>query len=228
MKPFAAANIAHVSSTDHRVPRKALARRLDRPPGMRKGDVQELVSVFVSHKGKSDPELDRDKAVAGAVLARRGRRLLDPLDRELEEAAERDPSDLVARSMQALALVNREQCESALPLLEGVLAKEPDYEPALLGHAIACTELGKTANALVSWRRLIELFPTLAGYRSGLVELLMREGRWEEAAREAEAWLTVDPGTVEGHAMLRHIRQQLGQAGLAQAHDRIVRALTQR
>jgi predicted CXXCH cytochrome family protein len=226
MPAFPTSNIGHVSSSDHRIPRKAAPRKTERPPSLRTGDVQDLVSVFAQQRGKSDPELDRDRALAAAMLGRRGRKLVNPLGKELEAAAKRDPSDLAVRAQFGLTLLNAGEAAKALPLLQDILARQADHESALLGHAIACAQLGKVSDSLASWRRLVQLAPSHGGYRQGLIELLMRETRWEEAATEAQAWIAMDPGIPDARALLRAILAQLGRMDDAQEQHRILTELT--
>jgi predicted CXXCH cytochrome family protein len=222
MPAFATANITHVSSTDHRIPRTAGPRRSDRPPTLRMDDVRDLVSVFEHQRGKSDPELGRDRALAAAMLARRGRRLLQPFEQELAEAARRDPGDLVVRAQLGLTLLNRQEAPAALTQFNDVLARQPDDQWALLGHAIACGQLGKIDESLASWRRLVALFPSQAGFRAGLVETLMKQSHWEATEQEARAWLAVDPGSTEGRAKLRDSLARLGKDAEAREQNRIL------
>jgi Flp pilus assembly protein TadD len=225
MPTFASSNIAHVSSTDHRIPRRASPRKRDHPPSLRRGAVQDLVSVFPWQRGQSDAELDRDRALAGAILARRGRKLVHPLDRELEQAAQRDPGDLLVRAQYGLELINKDEVATALPILEDVLARQPDNEWALLGQALGCGQLGRVEEALSAWRLLVKLAPSHRGYHVGLIELLLRQRRWQDAEQEARDWLAVDPGSPEGHALLRDALFQLGRGDEAKIQDRIVQGL---
>ena len=228
MRPFMTSNIVHVSSTDHRIPRRPAARKLDRPVGLRMGPVQELVSVFESQRGKSDPELDRDRALAGALLARRGRPLVHPLIMELEAAAQRDPGDLMVKAQLALALINQQEPAKALPLVDEVLARQADHEWALLGQAIACAQTGKIDDSLASWRRLVKQAPSQPGFRAGLIDTLMRGSQWKEAEQVARTWLAYDPGSAEAHALLRDVLLQLDRRGEAEEENRIVKELTPR
>jgi hypothetical protein len=228
MPPFGTANIAHVSATDHRIPRKPAARKADRPPGLRMGEVRDLVSVYDGRRGEDDPERERDWALAAALLTRRGREVAQPFLGELEAAAKRDPADLLVRAEYGLALVDAGKAATALPLFEDVLARRKDYGLGLLGRAIACSQLGKTRESLTSWRRLVELEPSHVGYRRGLLELLIRETRWKEAQQAAQSWVAADPGLPEARAVLRDVLLRLGRLDDAKEQDRIVNELTRR
>jgi tetratricopeptide (TPR) repeat protein len=223
MPSFRTSNVAHVSSTDHRIPRKPIpAARAD----MRKGPVRDLVAFFEKHRVTNDPEAQRDRALAAALLALRGRRMIHPLDRELEEAARRDVGDLAVKAHHGIGLFQRHDPEAALAVLKDVLARQPDHEWGLFGYAITCGQLNQVEEAVASWRRLIELVPAHGGYRYGLIELLMNERMWEQAAEQAQAWIAVDPGFPPARALLRDCLLQLGRIAEANKQDRFFNELT--
>jgi Flp pilus assembly protein TadD len=228
MPAFRTSNVVHVSSTDHRIPRKPLPRKTNAPPGMRSGPIKDLVSLFEAHRVKNDPEVDRDRALAAALLARRGRKLIHPLDKELAEAARRDPGDLAVKAQYAIALIQQGNAAAALPVMVDVLARQPSHEWGLFGHAIACMQLGRVEESIASWQRLIELVPAHGGYRNGLIELLMKESRWEEAQRAAQSWVAADPGFPTARQLLSICLMQLGKVAEATEQERIFRELAHR
>jgi predicted CXXCH cytochrome family protein len=239
MAPFATSNVEHVSSTDHRIPRKPIPRKADGPPGMRMGPIKELVSVFEQHNVKNDPEVNRDKALASGVLARIGRPMIVPLNREFEEALKRDPNDVAVKVQYALRLIDRKEASSALPLFEDILARQPNHEDAQFGFALACWELGRIdqeagrndqaasriEQAAKSWRRLIERTPSQRGYRAGLISMLIEQRRLQEAAVVAQAWIEFDPGMPDARFLMRNILGGLGKITEAQEQDRSGRKL---
>ncbi|HEV3386530.1 MAG TPA: tetratricopeptide repeat protein [Gemmata sp.] len=225
MAPFATSNVEHVSATDHRVPRKPMPRKPDSPEGMRKGQIKELISVFERHNVKDDPEVDRDRALASGVLARIGRPMVVPLNREFEAAIKRDPGDVAVKVQYALRLIDRKEGKSALPLFEDALARQPENEDALFGYALACWELERYKDAANSWQRLIERTPSQRGYRAGYISMLMKLGKLEDAKTIAQAWIDYDPGIPDARFMMRNILAGLDRTQDAQEQDRIGRLL---
>jgi len=226
MTSFATSNVQHVSSTDHRVPRKPLPRHIgDGPIGMRMGPIHELVSVFEHHNVKNDPEVDRDKALASAILTRIGRPLVVPMNREFEEAIERNPDDLPVKVQYALLLANRNEWDKAMPLLEDILARQPDNEDAQFGYALICWKIGRYEEAAQAWKRLIERTPSQRGYRLGFISMLNENRRWREAASITQAWIDYDPGIPEARFMMRNLLKNLGKMAEAEEQDRIGRDL---
>jgi tetratricopeptide (TPR) repeat protein len=228
MAPFATSNIEHVSATDHRIPRKPTPRGSDGPYGMRKGPIKELVSVYDQHNLKNDPEMDRDRALASGILARIGRPMVQPLDREFASAIKRDPSDVAIKVQYALRLIDRNEGALALPLFEDALARQPENEDALFGYALSCWELQRFADAANAWQRLIERTPSQRGYRAGFTTLLIQLGKLEDARAVAQSWIDYDPGMPDARFMMRNILKELGKIKEAQEQDRIGQMLMEK
>jgi hypothetical protein len=224
MRSLPTSDIVHASITDHRIPRRAAPR----VPTGRMAEVQNLMPVFESQRDKDDLELARDRAVASAVLVVRGRTVRDPLYRELEAAFRRHPSDLVSKRHFAIALIERHDEAGALPLIEEIRARQPNNEQAILAHAIACSRLGRVKEALDSWHHLIQIDPLRGAYRRPLLDLLVLEQLWDQAVREAQSWVAIDPGLPEAHAILRDIFVTLGRTDEANEQNRIFRGLARR
>lgn len=224
MPAFPTSDATHVSSTDHRVPRKP---RPATPPGVKKGGpVAGLISVFELHRTKSDPELERDRALAAGMSARRGRPLPRPPFKEFEDAIQRDPGDVAVKTQYALELVNRREADKALSLLEDVLAREPDYEEGLFAYALAASEANRAKESLAAWRRLVERAPTQWGYRLGLGEQLMNEKMYADAAEAGRAWVAFDPGVPEARKLWGDSLSLLGKHAEAKEQYRILMELT--
>jgi Flp pilus assembly protein TadD len=228
MPQFGTADATHVSSTDHRVPRKPLPHKPDTTPNLKKPPVRDFVSVFAQHRNKADAELERDRALASGMLARNQRPMQKPLYKEFEAAIQRDPGDLAVKTQYGLERINRGEVEKGLTLLQEVLAREPNNENALVGRAIACTMLSRKAEALADWRRLVAMAPTQWGYRLGLGEQLMNERLFTEAAEAARDWIAFDPGAPHARALLRDSLSALGKTSEAQEEQRILNELNKR
>ncbi len=225
MPAFSASDVTHVSSTDHRIPRKPRAKS-DTPPALKTGPIADLVSVFERHRGKADPELARDWVVAGGLSARRGRPLQRSLLSEFEAAIRRDPGDVAAKTQYALELISQRAADKAVPLLEDVLARQPDYEDALFAFAIACGEVKRGKDSVAAWRKLVANAPSQWGFRLGLSERLMEEKLFVEAVQAAQAWVAYDPGVPEARAWLRDGLSVTGKTAEAAEQHRILMELT--
>jgi hypothetical protein len=225
MPSIAASDVQHVSTTDHRIPRKPPPRKADSSTGARKNQLNSLVSVFESQRGKGDPELDRDRALASGILARLGRVLKEPLNREFEAAIERDPGDVDVKVEYALRLIDRGEWNRALSLIEDALKRQPLHEDALYGYAVTCWKLKFYEKAREAWQRIIKQSPTVRGYRLALASMMCEQGKWEEAAAVTKAWIEYDPGMPEARFLMRNILRELGKTAEAQEQDRIGRKL---
>lgn len=227
MPTFSAADVVHVSSTDHRIPRVASPPKAAGTPHQKKKVIQKLVSVFEQNWDKDDPELNRDRALASGMLARQGRYMAQPLIKEFEQAIQRDPTDLAVKAQFARELINRGKADQARPFLEDLLAREPNHESGGYAFALVCSFTNRNQESLAVWRRLIELAPSHFGYRLGLCEALMKEGMFEEAAHVAKDWIAYDPGHPSARMVLRDSLFKLGKTAEANEQHRIYTELVQ-
>lgn len=131
-------------------------------------------------------------AQLGDIYFRHGK--LDQAEACYRAAIERDPEDLdtLARSGQCLLLQNR--AAEALPLLEKACRQDPDhdYGQSLMALAEAYGALGRTDEAIQSWRQVLASH-TYARARVQLAKLLMATGQVERARAELDEVLADDP-----------------------------------
>lgn len=224
MPRYDTSDVPHVSSTNHRIVRQARPRR---HTATKRIEANDLVSFFAARPGR-EAEERRDRAVASAILAQEAGRMARPLLKELEEAAERDPGDLEARTLFAMTLLERRQPDKALTVFEDVLRRQPNDERGLIGAAKCYEELEQLEEAREKRRLLVQLHPRHAGYRYRLVELLARLEAWADVEREARAWLVLDPGNVSARTLLRDGLRRLGQREAATEQQRILEELRRR
>jgi predicted CXXCH cytochrome family protein len=198
MRPYGSADIPHTASTDHRILRDGKqAGGPDAKPVP--GDGFPVVSFY--RPPREAGEGDRDRAVALVKLALTGEaaafRALPRTLPALQAAVRRDPDDHVAGEARGHALGLQERRAEALAAFRAVLARAPDREMALTGAASMAEALGKTEAALTYWRQAVAANPWAPEYRGRLVLVLARDRAWDKALPECEAWLRLDPLSVE-------------------------------
>ena len=157
----------------------------------------------------------------------------------------RDPQSAPALQLMALVATKMGDQGLALSLAERAHAIEPDFReyPAMLAYL--CATVGRLTDALY----YAKLSTVLAPHPQGdmllpanlpmnraifdhigmsmhwmLAEAALHAGQAEEAAREAEAELRINPGKYETLVLLARARQALGQHDVALAHLRAAAA----
>src|SRR5262249_26459242 len=100
----------------------------------------------------------------------------------LEAAAKREPEHAQVLYLLALCHARQDRPEQALPLLEGLLQRDPRWSHYTGGHLVIETRAraGDRRGALEGCRELVRLSPTLQ-HRCLLAEHLLDEGLTEEA-----------------------------------------------
>jgi tetratricopeptide (TPR) repeat protein len=203
MKRIDSADIDHTASTDHRILRGGQANSPDNQHETLKNGLP-LVSFHRGRQEGQSPEDGRDLAVAVVHLAVNGEasavRALPRALPALEAARERDPADFPALEAQgyALGLVGRPG--KGLAAFQEVLHKAPDRELALAGAALMAEAAEREEAARGYWRRAVRVNPWLPEYRRRLTLLLVKDGAWNEAQIQCEAWLRLDPFSTEARA----------------------------
>jgi tetratricopeptide (TPR) repeat protein len=97
-------------------------------------------------------------------------------------ALERDPEDADTRAHYGQCLLRGQKTPEALPWLEAVCAQNPDhdYGHTLMALAEAYTALGRPADALAVWQRVLAQH-TYARARVQYAELLLQQNQRETA-----------------------------------------------
>src|SRR5262249_35382293 len=116
-------------------------------------------------------------------------------------ALRNDPVDLPAweARAEALALLNRQA--EALAAYEAVLTKAPRREPSLMGAAMLAQKQQRLELALSYWRRAVAEDPWHPYYRASLAQMLAEQKAWDEARAHGEAWVRLDPASVEARVL---------------------------
>jgi tetratricopeptide (TPR) repeat protein len=224
MPRYRSADIAHNASTDHRI----LARRDKEPvpPTGRPKRDPTFVSFYEDRQDANSKELQRDLGIAlahqimiqllnqrGVNATASGKRAASLLDNAVKD----DPNDIKALEAkgQALALINRP--EEALSVYEQVLQREPTREMALMGAAIVAQTTQRLELAASYWRRAVAVNPWQPDHRSNLVRLLMSLKAWGEAREQCDAWVRLDPASLE--ARIEYVRCLINDGRKAKARE---------
>jgi predicted CXXCH cytochrome family protein len=225
MPRYRTADIAHNASTDHRI----LARRDKETPAPSSGRPRReptFVSFYQDRQDNKSKDVQRDLGIAlahqimiqllnqrGVNVTGSGRTAVSLLDNALAN----DPGDIKALEAkgQALALINRP--EEALTVYEEVLRRAPRREVSLMGAAIVAQTTQRWQLAASYWRRAISENPWQADHRSNLVRLLMRLKVWPEACEQCQAWVQLDPASME--ARVEFVRCLINSGDKARARE---------
>jgi hypothetical protein len=228
MPRYSASDIVHTASTDHRILRQAgVGRRAGRQPpadASRAPEVEVPVTSFYRDRLPADADAERDLGMALARMIWEGRspggavgRAVVPL---LESALRNDPGDVDALEAKAVVLSVLKRPAEALAAAEAGLEKAPRREVLLAAAATAAQELADMEKALAYGRQAVAANPWNPQYRRRLARLLASRGDWEESSQEAQAWLRLEPGSVEARmtwvtALLRLHRPEEARAAFA-------------
>jgi Flp pilus assembly protein TadD len=114
---------------------------------------------------------------------------------------------------EALALERQGDYAAALTSYRLALRDKPDDYRVLQNMAIAYTKTGRVDEAIRSYRKALDLEPTLSGAHYGLAFLLLKRGEQDAAAAHLEAFLAQAPKGMEAERWVRHARQTLAALG---------------
>jgi arylsulfatase A-like enzyme/tetratricopeptide (TPR) repeat protein len=115
-----------------------------------------------------------------------------------------DPKDMIAvfnRLRRANSAVRDRRFAEALPILRDVLAEDPRNAFAQLVLGSAHMGMGEYREAIVQYRRYLELVPTSAYAHHWIAICTLRTGDQAGALREAEATLAIDPHFTDARIM---------------------------
>jgi len=107
----------------------------------------------------------------------------------------KEPKDMIGvfnRLRRANRAVRERRFDEALPILQDVLARDPQNAFAIVVTGSAQMGMGRYREGIASFRRYLELVPTSAYAHHWIAVCYLRLGDREAALREAEATLTVD------------------------------------
>lgn len=104
-----------------------------------------------------EPDFERGHRLRAMFLARSGN--LDQVIPELEAILETSPDDTQVQGQLALLYTVQKQPQKAIDLYTAILAQKPDDSMALAGRANALLGMGKHAEAVADYQRVVKLLP---------------------------------------------------------------------
>lgn len=110
---------------------------------------------------------------------------------------------------QAAAALQREDYQTAAPLLEGVLAEHPEQANLQFQLAFAYTRLERPAEAIERYEKAVELDPKMAPARLNLALLLLEADRPAGAAQQLQAVIELRPDDPQALYFLGHAERRL-------------------
>jgi hypothetical protein len=191
------ADVAHVATIDHRIPRAPGPE-----PAAAPYTAPDFVPVLLNGDGLGPDELralNRELAIA---VARDGPRMPDtPRVRQVRSFAisaldgvlAHRPDDLEARRFKAVLLSQTGRRPEAIREVESVLRAAPSYERALdecVSYAIPARDL---RTALEVARRAVAVDPSSAAFHERLAYASVQGRDWNTALRESRVALGINP-----------------------------------
>ena len=126
---------------------------------------------------------------------------------------------------EAIELEARGDYANALTSYRLALRERPDDPRVLQNIAIAFSKTGQPEEAIRSYRRALELKPTLAGAHYGLAFLLLKRQDTAGCAAHLEAFLQTTKRDAESEAFVAHAERTLAAlSGEAPGPDDVSRA----
>jgi Flp pilus assembly protein TadD len=204
MPQFAASDIVHAATTDHRIARKReLSKSIEassktgthpllffpwKQPELR--NVSEAADYAIGLI-----EMAREGKVSGVEVAREA---LSILERTIAEM----PDDYRTWEAKSYALIYSGRKSEGLAAAQKVVSLFPNYESGLIRAAILENEAGQNEQSGKHFRKAIDLNPGNAMYREELANLLTKIGEWQNALTEAEEAVRLDPGRTTARTIL--------------------------
>jgi hypothetical protein len=192
-------DLAHMSSTDHRILRKPKSTDDLRPEAKNLGGSQELMLFHKDHVANEDREVGRDRGVALMDLA--GLRQPEPTRRRMAETAlpllgsslSHAPKDVPALQAKGYGLWLLNRKPEAMAAFEAALALAPEREETLVYAAGLAAQLERHDDALAYWQRARAVNPWSTRTQHETAKLLARQADFQGAREACLAVLKVDP-----------------------------------
>jgi Tetratricopeptide repeat/Cytochrome c554 and c-prime len=229
--PRGATEVNHTSLTDHRIPRRPERATTDNPrrPTARPDD---LVAFHRHLVPAGDEEESRNRGLA--IMAMLDRNPPADAAREyataalplLERAVRRDRHDWPAVEGRANALWILGRREEAMSIYEAALAARPDSEVTLAAAGNLALELNRVDAARSYFERAVRRNPWRSNYYHGLAVAAFRNGQWEQAVRQCQQALRVEPTADGTRSLLIQAYLWDGRKRQAETEYEILRQLT--
>jgi Flp pilus assembly protein TadD len=210
MPVFAASDIVHAATTDHRIVRTR-ERAKQKEEASRPGTRPLLFFPAARPDFRAAAE-GRDYAVGLVEMAQEGKVAGAEIAREalplLEQAIGVGAGDVRAWEAKSYALQFSGRKTEAFAAAQTVLSLRPEDEAGLVHAALLAAEVNRADHAIEYWRRAIRIDPYQAAYRQELANVLAKAGDWPSAGVEADEAIRLDPArtTARTLAAIAHDR----------------------
>lgn len=227
MPRFAASDIVHSATTDHRIvrtPEQSKSITAAPKAGPR------TFSFFPSRQPDLlDTEESCDYAIGLVEMALKGQATGIETARTalslLEHATTENPNDYRAWEAMSYVLQYSGRKPEALAAAQKVIAIVPDYELGLLQVAALAAESDQLEDAQRSWEQAIRINTRNAGHRQELATIMARLGEWPSARREAEEAIRLDPALATARTIVAIAELRAGNRSKAEGLFKTVAAL---
>ncbi|HEV2983979.1 MAG TPA: sulfatase-like hydrolase/transferase [Vicinamibacterales bacterium] len=139
----------------------------------------------------------------------------------LREVVSKDPQMIDAWLMMGNEYSRRRELTRALECFQKALALKPDYDLAVFNMANVYRTLGRDDDALIGYRRLIELDPRNARAHQEAGQVLVDHDKLDEAQKELNRALELQPAMAAARNTLGALRLKQGDVA---AGEREIRA----
>lgn len=215
-----AADVAHTTQTDHRIPRSPLQ------PGRRAGGKERQSLTFFDGANKRLPEWEAARARGLAILREfyndRDRDLLDEAERLLSQSLESVSEDTSVLSSLGQIHYLRKNDQQARAYLETANKLLPDDEETLELLAIICSRTGDYDSGLNYLGRFIKLNPWRAEVHARRSHMQAVFGDLDGAIDSAERGLNLDPSLTPLRAELVDLYKKAGRNADSRRHSRLL------
>lgn len=202
MPPSPTADIVHTAATDHRVLSRPRPNKNENLPSL---ESLPLVPFHADALSKNAREVRRDLGIA--LTERMHNQKLRPelfsaqALALLEDALQIDPEDVPAWEAKAGVLMLQHRPSEALAAFQNALQRQPEREVCLMASAMLAQNLGQLPECLRYWHDAIEVNPWMPFYRRNLAVVLAHTQQWNEARSQCQAWMRLEPESVEARQL---------------------------
>jgi len=143
----------------------------------------------------------------GLALAALGE--IEPALEEFDTASRLRLGDPTGYLMAGKLLLTQSRASDAWKVYEWALMIEPDNVDALMGSALALTQLGRTDEAIAKYHAALKVTPQNADAHTALGLTLAADGRLTEAIQELEQAVALNPNDEYARRSLQQTQAQL-------------------
>lgn len=141
----------------------------------------------------------------------------DKAESILRDVLKRAPQDEGTLEQLSQLLVDEGRAQEAIGLLSGVAGSSDSPKIfELLGNAYEQTH--QSAKAEEAYRKAVEAEPDDSGYRRGLAQALVSQGKYKEALEQYKRLIQLEPEAAENYLRASQIYRHLNQLDLAESN----------